>query len=276
MTTSNGIRGLLLVSAVTAALGLVYPAVWAEDTVMFSYKFEEGTGHDYKVKFTQEMDYGGFAFNQFMDFEVTEKCVAVTEDGKFRMELLFNKVETSRMQFDKMEEDDSYDGLLGQSLTYLVDAHGAVTEVRAVAYVDNWARISPNITMMMQMWYAYLPGEQVEAGSGWKETKDKEDNGVGLLISTSAEFSFEGTKKEKDFECAKVKAEVEQKIEGSQAGYKTDGAGKGKYEFLFCPEKSVMVQLKSKFEIKMDMTPESGQGNDVESIVNVQMERALL
>ena len=275
MRTNSGFKGLLLILGTAAALGLV-GAVLADDAVMFGYKFEEGASHDYKVKFSQDVDYGGFAFEQFMDFEVTEKCVGVTEDGKFRMELLFNKVETSRMQYDKMEEDDSFDGLLGQSVSYAVDAHGSVTDVKAAGYVDNWPRIYPTILMMMQLWHAYLPGEQVEAGNGWEETTDKQDNGAGLLISTSAKFSFEEKKKEKDHECAKVKAEVAQKIEGNQAGYKADGTGKGKFEFYFCPEGSVMVSLKSKFEIKMDMTPESGQGNDVETIVNIQMERELL
>ena len=276
MTTGNGRRSLLLVAAVVAALGLVFTGARADDGVMFGYQFAEGATHDYKVKFTQEMDYGGFASSQFMDFEVTEKCVGTTEDGKFKMELVFNKAESSRMQFENMVEDQSFESLVGQSVSYLVDGHGAVSDIKALGYVENWMVVSQNIIMMMQFWYAHLPREQVVEGDGWEQSADKVDNGAGMLVSTNAEFSFEETKEHKGHECAKVKAEVELKLEGGMGGAETTGDGTGDYEFYFDPDGSVIVMLKSKIEIKLEVAQGSGQGDVQEIVINIQMDRELL
>jgi len=276
MTPGNGNRGLLTVVGVFAALGLFFVCAQADDGVMFGYTFEEGASHDYKVKFTQEMDYGGFASSQFMDFEITEKCVGVDEEGRYKMTLVFNKAETSRMQFDKLVEDKSFESIVGQSVSYLVDGHGAVSEIRALGYIDNWMVISQQIIMMMQFWYAHLPQEQIAEGDGWEQTADKVDNGAGMLVSTKADFSFEEMKEQKDRDCAKVKADVELEMEGGMGGAETSGTGKGDYEFYFAPDGSVIVTLKSKIEIKLEIAPGSGQGEVRDIVINIQMERELL
>lgn len=270
---------LVIVGTLVAVSVVLLPAQ-AEDGVLLKYDYQKGTSFDHKVKFTQEISFGSFAFSQFMDLEVTEKCMGVTEDGKYQMEMVFNKVESSRMQFDKMVEDNSSETLVGQAVSYLLDEHGEVDKVNAMGYIENWEMISGNIIALIESWYPYLPAEKVASGGNWEEVKDKEDDGEGLLITTNAVFSFEGTKKEKDRECVKITADISQKFEGINStpmgDFNTDGEGKGEYEVLFDPSDSAIVKLKGKHEVKMDMTPESGKGDDVETTVNMEMERELL
>jgi hypothetical protein len=273
-------RVLVVLIGVLVSLSAAIAVVHAEDGILFKYSFEKGKSFDHKVKYTQEVAFGSFAYSQFMDLEVTEKCTGITEDGKYQMEMVFNKVESSTMQFDKMVEDPSGDNLVGQAVSYLVDEHGEVSEVKALGYIENWQMLSTKIVPLVDGWYIHLPAEDVTNGGTWKEQTDKEDNGEGLLITTSATYSFEEMKKEKGRNCAKITADISQEFEGTSStpmgNYDADGEGKGEYEILFDANDSVIVKLKGKHEVKMDMTPESGKGDDVETTVNIEIERELL
>ena len=101
-----------------------------------------------------------------------------------------------------------------------------------------------------------------------------------MLITTSGVYSFKEIKNEKTRQCAKVKADISQEFEGTSStpmgSFNAVGEGKGEYEFLFDPSDSAIVKLKGKHEVKMDMTPESGKGDDVETTVNIEIERELL
>jgi hypothetical protein len=269
----RGLAALSLCAAVAVAAAT--PA--AGKAIQFQYQYEEGSSFKHKVKFTQEVWFGTFSRSQIVDLEVTEKCVGKTEDGKFKMEMVFNKVESSLMMFDQMQEDQLGAGLTGQSVSYIVDSHGEVSEIRAMGYIEAWERMSAAVEGLLNGWYAYLPAEEVAVGDGWTQNKTEEEE--GLVTETEAEFTFEEMKEEVGRECGKVEAETELVISGTtntpMGTFDAEGTGEGKFEFAFDPTALVVVKLKGKIEIKMDMTPSSGKGDKVETTVNIEMEREL-
>ena len=103
MDRKSRVNSLILGVAV-AVLSLVTADTAADDGVHFVYEFSDGHTQQYKVNFKQEMFWGTFSQSAIIDMEVTEKCVGATEDGGFKMEIVFDKVEASVMMFDRMQE----------------------------------------------------------------------------------------------------------------------------------------------------------------------------
>jgi hypothetical protein len=273
---SNSRRMLVAALATVVAIGFGATLVGADEDVFLGYKFEEGYSKDYKVKFNQEIDYGGFAFSQIIDMEVTEKCVGSEED-LFLMEMVFNKVDAARMQFDNMEQDPNGERLVGQTVTFKVDSHGETSEMRPAGYIDGWDQIKEIVDRVVDNWYAYLPNEAVAKGGKWTKVDEPEEE-LGLIVEGKADYVFKELKKEKGALCAKIEAKIENTLRGTQdtpAGVMTvDGGGTGDSEFFFCTTTSTIVKYKVKVEMKMDMTPEAG-GDATETTVNVVMERAV-
>ncbi len=266
----------LLIAALAAVVVVILGAalVGADEEVFLGYKFEEGYSKDYKVKFNQEVDFGGFAFSQIIDMEVTEKCVG-TEEDLYLMEMIFNKVDAARIQFDKMVEDPNGERLVGQTVTFKVDSHGVTSEMRPAGYIEGWDQMKKVVETVVDNWYGYLPNEVVARGGKWSKADEPEEES-GMIVEGTADYVFEEVKKEKGTLCAKIKAKLKNKLSGTQdtpAGtMNVEGGGSGDLEFYFCTETSTIVKYKVKVEMKMDMTPESG-GDTTETTVNVVMER---
>jgi hypothetical protein len=270
-------RNRVLITALAVVAAVTFAGnVGADEDVFLGYSFAEGHVQDYTVKFNQEVDFGGFAFSQFIDMEVQEKCVGV-EDEKFLMEMVFTKVEASRMQFDKLVEDAMGENLTGQSVTFAVDKFGETSDMKPTGYIEGWAQIQKVVDAVVDNWYAYLPNESVAKGGVW--TKEDEPTTEALMVySGKADYEFKEVKKEKGTKCAKIVAKSQNKVSGKQetpAGtMDVEGGGKGDVEFYFCMESSTIVKYKAKVEMKMDMTPEAG-GDATETTVAISMEREL-
>jgi hypothetical protein len=249
----------------------------AQETVMFKYKFKEGYNQDYKIKFSQEMYFGAFGTSFFSDLEVTFKCVGVSEDGKFNMEVVFNKVDASRRQGDTMEETNLGEQLTGQTVACVVDAHGEVDDIKAMGYIEAWRQIERDIETVIQAFFAYLPAEEVAKGENWENTDEQSQE--DLHITSRTEYEFKEIKNEKGRQCAKVEAETEIGIGGVQAtpqgDFNAEGEGEGETELYFDVADGIIVKMKDKMEIKMDMTPVAG-GDGFELTRSYQIEVELL
>lgn len=269
----------VVMTFVFAAVTMVF-AAHAGDGVHFVYKYEEGASFAHKVKFSQEVEYGSFSYSQFMDMEVTEKCVGVREDGTFQMEMTFNKVESSKMQFDNMVEDKTADNLVGRSLGYLVDGQGDVSDVKSLGYIENWEAMAENMNTVINLWYAYLPDEEIPVGGGWEGETGGDGDGSGLVMTSNSTFTFEEMKEEIGRKCARVTAKIKNKLNGTNetamGSFVVDGGGTSEYEIFFDPKGSFIVKMKGKSEMAMDMKPEDGKGNAVETTVSIQLERELM
>jgi len=267
---------LLAIGILAVTIAAPAPAP-AEESVMFEYKFREGYNQDYKIKFSQEMYFGSFGMSFFSDLEVTFKCVGVTEDGKFNMEVVFNKVDASRMRGDRMEETKMGEQLTGQTVAFVVDAHGEVDDIKAMGYIEAWRQIERDIKTVIQAFFVYLPAEEVAKGENWENTDER--NQEDLHITSRSEYEFKEIKDEKGRQCAQVKAKTEVGIGGVQAtpqgDFKAEGEGEGETEFYFDVDDGIIVKLKDKMEIKMDMTPVAG-GDGYEITRSYQIEVELL
>lgn len=258
-------------------VGMTAGVVVAE-SVHFGYKFAEGYTSKYKVKFNQEVDFGGFAMSNFVDLEVTVDCVGAT-DAVYSMKMTFDKVEASRMMMDNMQNDPNAEKLVGKSVTFTVDAHGEVEDIAPVGYIDGWEMMKAGIEPIVKNWYVFLPNKALAAGEEWKEDKPTEKQDNGMEVTTSAVYRFKEVKKEKGRDCARVEATVANMLGGStdtpQGSFAVDGKGDGKFELLFDGSTSTIVRLKGKVDMKMDMTPEGG-GDKVETTVAYNIERELI
>ncbi len=271
-----GSRLWILVAIGVLAVTIAAPAP-AEESVVFTYKFREGYNQDYKIKFSQEMYFGSFGMSFFWDLEVTFKCVGITEDGKFNMEVVFNKVDASRMQGDRMEETKLGEQLTGQTVACVVDVHGEVDDIKAMGYIEAWRQIERDIKTVIQAFFVYLPAEEVAKGENWENTDER--NQEELHITSRSEYEFKEIKDKKGRQCAKVKAKTEVGIGGvqetPQGDFKAEGEGEGETEFYFDVADGIIVKLKDEMEIKMDMTPVAG-GDGFEITRSYQIEVELL
>jgi len=260
---------------IAAAAACLVVAVALAGDVHFSYHYPEDYSQGYKMKFNQEVSFGQFSMSEFVDMEVTERRVGVDEEGTLSMELTFDKVEASRVQFDNMVESPLGEQLTGQAVTYKLDKFGDVTEIEPAGYIDVWDDIHDRVEAFLM--YAYMPDKVVAQGESWSEdAKEEEDEGM-KTVTTSA-FTFKEMKKEKGLECAVVEGNIENVITGTNENpmgtFAVDGKGKGSIEMLFDPKTSAIVKLKGKMELNMNMVPE-GAGQEVNTIVTIQMEKAL-
>lgn len=270
-------RVLLTLLVAAAAILLLPGGTAADGSAVFVYDFEEGHNQDYKVKFTQESFFGSFSSSVFADMEVTEKCVGVTEDGKFEMEVTFNKVEASMMWMEKMQESKMGEELTGQAIGFVVDKHGEVENIKALGYIEKWRQYEDSIKQLVNGFYPYLPDKEISEGESWEDSDERDEN--GMHVTSNAKYTFKEMKEQMGRNCAKVEAEVQTGIGGvssTQMGeYEAEGEGEGESEFYFDPADAIVVKIKEKIEIKMDMTPASG-GDVVETTISFQVERELL
>ena len=269
---------LVILGMVIAVLIATPTGVPAGDGVHFEYKFGEGYVQQYKVNFKQEMFWGSFSRSAIIDMEITEKCTGVTEEGLFQMELVFDKVEASIMMFDRMQDSAIGENLTGQAITFTVDKNGETNDVRAVGYIESWGQMEQMVTEIANQFYVYLPAEDHGEGEEWERTDERDENGMN--ITENWVYKFDKMEEAKGRNCAKVKAKVEFGVGGVATtpggDFNMDGEGDGEYEFLYDPAESQIVKMKGSIEVKSDMTPVSGTGDEIESTIVYEIQKELL
>jgi len=278
MNKPTDIRWLVVLGLAVAALVAVPSGVPAEDGVLFAYEFAKGYVQQHKVNFKQEMFWGSFSRSSIVDMEITEKCVGVTEDGLFEIELVFDKVEASVMMFDRMQESGIGESLTGQTITYTVDKFGETNDVRALGYIEAWSQIEQLVTEIANQFYVFLPAEDHAEGDKWEHTDERDEDGMN--ITENWEYEFKKAEQVKGRDCAKVKAEVAFGIGGIATtpggDFNMDGEGDGDYEFFFDAAEKLVVKMKGSIEVKSDLVPVSGSGEEIESTIIYEIVRELL
>jgi hypothetical protein len=269
---------LVVLALMAVALGAAPTTTLAGDGVLFEYGFEEGYVQQHKVEFKQEMFWGSFSRSAMFDMEITEKCVGVTEDGLFQMEVTFDKVEASIMMFDQMQDSKMGESLTGQSISFTVDKFGETNDVRAIGYIEGWNQLEQLVTEITNQLYVYLPSQPHVEGDKWEFTDERDEEGMN--ITENWEYEFKEMDEARGRNCAKVEAEVEFGIGGiaSTPGgdFSMDGEGDGDYEFYFDGTEKLIVKLKGSIEVKSDMNPVSGSGDTIESTIIYEINRELL
>jgi hypothetical protein len=278
MNKPTRVRWLVVLGLAAVALVAAPSSTPAADGYHFAYDFEKGHVQQYKVNFKQEMFWGSFSRSAIVDMEVTEKCVGITEDGLFEIELVFDKVEASVMMFDRMQDSGIGEDLTGQSISFTLDKFGETNDVRAVGYIEAWSQIEQLVTEIANQFYVYLPAEDHAEGDKWEHTDERDEDGMN--ITENWEYEFKKAEPVKGRDCAKVKAKVNFGIGGIATtpggDFTMDGEGDGEYEFFFDGAERLVVKVKGSIEVKSDMVPVSGSGEEIESTVIYEIERELL
>jgi hypothetical protein len=278
MNRPRNAHWLVLLSVLVTAVLVLPVDTPADEKIYFGYEFSEGHSQQYKVKFKMEMFWGTFSQSTIVDLELTEKCLGETEDGAFKMEIVFDKVDASVMMFDRMQETGIGEALTGQTVSFVLDKFGETDDVTAMGYIESWNQVEGQIKAIIDQMYVYLPDKPYGKDEKWEHTDEKDED--GLNITARWEYTFEEWKEEKGRECAKVKAEAELGIGGVQTtpggDYTVEGEGDGEYEFYFDRVDKIIVKMKGGIEIKSDMSPVSGGGDKVESTVLYDIEKELL
>jgi len=269
-------RNILLALIGAAILALPAAYAGAGDEVMFAYSFEEGYKQAYKVKFTREIDAGFFTASMFADLSVTEKCIGV-EDGKFKMEIVFDEVEASLSFGGNIQDAKISEALTGQAVFYTVDANGEVDDISAATFIENFAQLSEQLVEpVIESGYAYLPVAEVALGGTWNPDEETETTDEGLEIATTGEFTFKEMKEQSGRSCAYVEGKMENIISGSaqspQGPATAEGKGEGKFKLFFDPSTRTIVKLKGSMDFNMDLRPDGG-GDAISTVVGFTMER---
>jgi hypothetical protein len=266
-------------AAVVVASAMFVPLVSsAGDTVLFKFDFKEGHKRDYRVKYTQEMSMREFSRSAFVDMEITEKCMGKREDGRFDMQIDFNKVESSLMMFDKMQESNTGEVLKGRAVSFILDKNGKTEQIKPVGFIEGWGQVEGDLESVIEGLYTYLPGEEVAKGKGWQHEEEKTQSEV--TTKTHADYVFKELKKDGSQPCAVVEGISKYEVTGVNATpageFTVDGKGKGKLEMCFDPVELIIVKMKNKVQVLMDMTPVSGGADKMETTIGIELERTLL
>ena len=266
----------ILFSLITVC-GVLLALQASAQEVMFAYKFEAGTTQRYRVKLSQEISFGENSVSQIADLEVTLTCKSVA-DGKASMEMVFDKADMMKEMFGNQSADPMAEALAGHGVTFSVDAHGNVENVQQNGTYDGWDQIHPFVEPIVKGWFVDLPDQAYAPGGAWDTTQNKK-SADGTDVKMTTHFKYKENKKEDDRNCASVTGDVESKATGKSVNpmgtYNVDGTGKGKVEYLFDPATQVIVKLKAKTNIDMNLTPAAG-GDSVGTSVTYQLERELL
>ena len=267
-------RSLFVISFLCAASAAGQAA--AQD-VLFAYKFEAGSSHRYQVKLSQELDFGGNAISQIADLEVTVTCASVS-DGKAVMDMTFDKADMMREMFGSQNADPIAEAITGRGVTFTVDATGEVGDIKQSGYYDGWDQIRAFVEPMVKGWYVRLPNQAYAPGAKWDNT-DKDKSADGTDVTMISHYQYKENKQLGGRNCASVIGDIESTASGRSISpmgtFDVDGGGKGKAEFLFDPSAQMIVKLKAKMSVDMNLTPAAG-GDAVDTSVTYQMERELL
>ncbi len=267
----------LVFLAVALGASLTGFAAAAQD-VLFSYAFEAGSSHRYRVKMNQEVDFSGNVMGQIADFEVTVTCVSVAEDGSASMVMKFEKTDMSRQMFGNMVADPLSDMILGKGVAFTVDASGDVHDVKQDGYYEGWDQMSSFVEPLVKGWYVRLPGKAYAPGAEWDDVH-QENGDDGSDVKATTHYKYKENKKQGGRDCASLNGDIVIEIGGqSSTGmgtFNVEGAGKGKAEILFDPAAHMIVKLKSKLNTDMHLTPPAG-GDTMDASLTYQMERELL
>lgn len=263
-----------------AALAVALTAATAvAQEVSFAYRFEPGTAERYRVKLNQEVEMGSIAVGNLADMEVSLKCVSGAE-GKYAMQMTFDKVDVSSSMMGTVTPSPLGEQLMGQSITFDVDASGDVSHIKPVGTFEAWDTAKQLVEPVVDSWYVYLPSKPVAVGGTWKKDGEKETQSSGTETVTNASYAFKAMRKEKGRDVAVLEQLLDTDIGGMTATpmgtFAVAGGGKGKFEILFDPAKSRVVKLKGKVDLAMDMTPQAAGGDVVKTVVTNHVERDLL
>lgn len=262
---------------VISVCGVLMALQASAQEVLFTYKFEAGSSERYRVKLSQELDFGGNAINQISDLEVTLKCLSVT-DGKAKMEMIFDKADMMREMFGSQSADPLAEALAKHGVTFIVDQTGDVTDVQQSGAYEHWDQVQSFVEPVVKGWYVMLPNKPYAPGATWEDThKDKSADGTDVTMITH--FKYKENKKEDGRDCASVVGDAQTRASGNSVSpmgtFSVDGGGKGKVEYLFDPVAQIVVKLKAKMNVDMTLTPAAG-GDNIGTSVTYQLERELL
>ena len=266
----------MLAGAAIAATMAAAPALAQE--VTFAYRFEPGSTERYSVKLNQEVDMGGMAVSNIADMAVTVKCVSA-KDGKFAMEMRFDKVDLSMTMMGNTSSSPIGEQLSGQTIGFTTDASGEVTDIAPVGAFEAWSSAQQLVKPVLEGWFPHLPNKAVAVGGTWEKIGDKEIESGGTETTTNAKFKFREIKKDKGRDVAIVDQVLDTTIGGNSSTpmgvYSVAGVGKGKGEFWFEHAKARVTKVKGKVDMTMDMTPQS-PGEPLKTVVANNVERTLL
>jgi hypothetical protein len=278
MSRVGSISWFFLLAAIATAALVLPSGAPADDAVYFAYDFGDGYNQRYEISFSEERAAGNYSMTSIFDLEITEKFIGVNDDGKFEIEIVFDKVDASVMLFDQMRETHIGEQLTGQSIGFLLDKNGEHSELKALGYIESWEQHKGTIEMFVGMFYVPLPGKGYAKDDKWEYTDEQDNN--GLNTTTRSEYHFKEMKKEAGHDCAKVTIETEVGLGGiletPGGDFETEGEGEGESEFYFDSANGLVVKLKSKIEVNLDLTPVTGKG-EVQQVTNTyEIERKLL
>lgn len=246
--------------------------------VTFAYDFKTGASERHRVKLNQEMDMGGMVAGYLVDMSVSLQC-ASGADGKYAMEMKFDKVDVSTSMMGAVSVNPIGEQLVGQAVTFDVDASGDVSNIEPVGAFEAWDTARQLVEPVIERWYIHLPKQAVAVGSSWKKEGEKEVQSSGTQTVTNTTYTFKAMKKEKGHDVAVIDQTQDSKISGTATTpvgvFDVDGSGKGKFEILFEPTRSRVVKFKGKIDLTTDMTPQAG-GDPMHMIVTNHFERELL
>jgi hypothetical protein len=250
----------------------------AAKEVTFAYRFEAGTKERYRVKLNQEIDMGGMAVTSLADMEVTLTCASGAE-GKYVMEMKFDKVDVSMTMMGNTSQSAVGDQLTGQTVSFAVNENGDVDDIKPVGAFDAWATVRQLVEPVLEEWYPHLPNRAVAVGGEWKQDGEKKESSSGTSTVTNATYKFKEMRQDKGRDVAVVEQVLATTIGGTSttpAGlYSVAGSGRGKFQVLYDPAKSRVSEVKGKIDISMDMTPQGG-GDTVQTAVTNHLERSFL
>jgi hypothetical protein len=270
---------------VLLAAFFVFPvAATADDGIQLTYKCEPGYTQKSKCEFSQNQDFYGMNYVILIEMEITESCVEVIADTAYKMELVFDEVSSSMTMNDNLMPNNFDEAFKGQTVSYIVDKSGEVTDVKAKSYIEDWRQFGETVKMVISGFFPSLSGKVVKPGEKWdEETTENPKENPKLEVVTKMFYEFKEMKKEKGRECAKIFAKSNSTFKGlittPQGELDTNGNSKSEAEFFFDAGKGCIVKFKAKTETDAKMvkaaTSSAGKEEEMEMHRSYEIKKEL-
>jgi hypothetical protein len=225
------------------------------ESVLLKAKFVPGDTTLYKQSTVSNMTMEMRGVSQAIDMNIeTELLYVVKDTGEVtKMDIVFNKVESSVKVGDNVSKSKEANTLQGQTITLNMDRKGKVSKIEGLEGIDYFRKSIGKPEQQFGSQFDFLPDKEVKTNDSWKVESD--------IQKTT--YTFAGVENREGFECAKISIKGELNIDkplemqGVKAKISLKGTFTGNNWFAIKEGKLIESKISTSMEGEQEIQKES-------------------
>ncbi|MDD5528511.1 MAG: DUF6263 family protein [bacterium] len=225
------------------------------ESVLLKTKFVPGDTTFYKQSTASNMTMEMKGISQVIDMNIETELMHVVKDtGEVtKVDIVFNKVESSVKVGDNVTSSKEANTLQGRTITLNMDRKGKVSKVEGIEGIDYFRKSIGKPEQQFGSQFDFLPNKEVKTNDSWTVESD--------IQKTT--YTFTGTENKEGFDCAKISIKGELNVEkplempGVTAKIKLKGTFTGNNWFAVKEGKLIASKISTSMEGEQEIQKES-------------------